>query len=124
VTAQACQHHPEQAAVGICVRCGAPFCDACLTKLDDINHCRPCLDLLARRAARVDSARAASGEANGEAGLEGQSDLHEGKRGTRTARPSARARPGLAWLVLGLSLVLLAALALSTLDAVLPAGAP
>jgi hypothetical protein len=121
VTAQACQQHPEQAAVGICVRCGAPFCDACLTKLDGINHCRSCLALLARTSARLvslargnarfdDSTRAARGKADA---------LHD-----RKARLHARARQVLAWLGLGLGVALLAALAFFTLNAVLPAGAP
>lgn len=45
---RACQHHPEEAALGICIVCSAPLCDACITKIDGINHCRGCL--LARAA--------------------------------------------------------------------------
>lgn len=43
MTARACQHHPEEAAVGICIRCSAALCVACITKVDGINHCQSCL---------------------------------------------------------------------------------
>ena len=43
-----CRNHPERQATGICVRCGAPICPECTTKLEGINHCSACLD---RRAA-------------------------------------------------------------------------
>ena len=36
MAAPSCQHHPQTAAVGICVRCSARLCDACITKLDGI----------------------------------------------------------------------------------------
>jgi len=42
-----CSHHGSEPAVGICVRCQAPLCKACITKIDGINHCKDCLDQLA-----------------------------------------------------------------------------
>lgn len=93
MTGSACQHHSEEAAVGICVRCGAPLCDACITKLDGINHCRSCLLL-----------RAAQPEAES------------------VPVPSALRVNG--WLALAMGLALLGGLALTMLNAVLPAGAP
>jgi hypothetical protein len=107
VTAQACQHHPEEAAVGICVRCSAPLCDACITKLDGINHCRSCLDLLARVSTRVDL-RAVLPEAESE----------------RTLRARGQARARSDWFALAMGVALLALLAFAMLDAVLPVRAP
>jgi hypothetical protein len=36
--------------VGICVRCRTALCGECITKLDGVNHCRACLEQLARRS--------------------------------------------------------------------------
>jgi hypothetical protein len=94
VTAQACQHHPREVAVGICMRCSAPLCDACVTKLDGVNHCQRCL------LQRAEDQRAGT--------LQG-----DRPQGTR-----------LAWLSLGLGGLLLATLAWTMLSAVLPKGAP
>ncbi len=91
---RACQHHPEEAALGICIVCSAPLCDACITKLDGINHCRSCLLVRAAEPSR-DSVRA-------------------------PGRPSAM----LSWLSFAAGVLLLAALALQTLNAVLPQGSP
>lgn len=94
MTAQACQHHPEEAALGICIVCSAPLCDACITKLDGINHCRSCL--LTRAA----------------------SDL------PRPPRALSPLGATLGWLSFAAGVLALAALALRTLDALLPGGAP
>ena len=74
--------------------CSAPLCDACITKLDGINHCRDCL--LARAAAPV------------------QAPLNA------PSRPAAL----LGWFSFAVGVLLLAALALQTLNAVLPEGSP
>jgi hypothetical protein len=94
VTAQACQHHPEEAALGICIVCSAPLCDACITKVDGINHCRSCLLARAER------------------------DL---PRAPRTLSPFGKT---LGWLSFGAGVLVLAGLALRTLNALLPTGAP
>lgn len=31
----------------MCVRCTAPLCAACITKIDGVNHCQTCLAALA-----------------------------------------------------------------------------
>jgi hypothetical protein len=31
----------------VCVRCTAPLCAACITKIDGVNHCQVCLAALA-----------------------------------------------------------------------------
>jgi hypothetical protein len=94
VTAQACQHHPEEAALGICVVCGAALCDACITKVDGINHCRSCL--LARAARAVPPA----------------------------PRRLSQLGASLSWLSVAAGVLVLAALALRTLNALAPSGAP
>jgi hypothetical protein len=43
----ACLHHPDREAMGICVRCRVRYCSECITKLDGVNHCAPCLSALA-----------------------------------------------------------------------------
>lgn len=93
---RACQHHPEEAALGICIVCSAPLCDACITKLDGINHCRSCL---LARAAQASAAHTAPEGAPGRTAL-------------------------LGWLSFAAGVLLLAALALQTLNAVLPQGSP
>ncbi len=50
-----CRYHPERDAIGVCMRCRAVICSECSTRIDGINHCRPCLEVLrgevgARRA--------------------------------------------------------------------------
>ena len=94
-----CQHHPEEAAVGICVRCQSPLCDACITKLDGINHCRACL-----------------------LALEAGADALPFRALAEAAASEPRA--GFAWLSFTLGVLVLAVLAWSTLTAVLPAGGP
>jgi hypothetical protein len=44
-----CENHPERAAVGLCMRCRAPVCAACCTRVDEVNHCPACLKELASR---------------------------------------------------------------------------
>jgi hypothetical protein len=41
-----CSQHALREAVGICVRCRAPLCSDCITKIDGINHCASCLSTL------------------------------------------------------------------------------
>lgn len=41
--ARTCRHHPERAAVAVCVRCREPVCADCTTKIEGINFCAPCL---------------------------------------------------------------------------------
>ena len=91
---RACQHHPEEAALGICIVCSAPLCDACITKLDGINHCRSCLLARAEEPARA------------------------------VVRAPGRASSALGWLSFAAGVLLLAVLALQTLNAVLPEGSP
>ena len=93
MAALACQHHPEEAAVGICMRCRAPLCDACRTKLDGVNHCQSCL------LAQV--------EIDSRAG-----EVEPAANGPR------------AWLSLALGLALLSGLTWTTLQALMPDGAP
>lgn len=45
-----CQNHLDLPAVGVCMRCKAPFCAVCITKLDGVNHCQGCLVTLAQAA--------------------------------------------------------------------------
>ncbi|HYV35821.1 MAG TPA: hypothetical protein VE988_08975 [Gemmataceae bacterium] len=47
-----CHYHPEQPAVGLCMRCRAAICAACCTRLDGINHCHACLKAMAARPAK------------------------------------------------------------------------
>jgi hypothetical protein len=49
----ACPNHPTREAIGICVRCRARLCSECATKVDGINYCVACLDVLAARGARA-----------------------------------------------------------------------
>jgi hypothetical protein len=91
---RACQHHPEEAALGICIVCSAPLCDACITKVDGINHCRTCLLALAAGLTRA------------------------------TPRAPGKLDAAFGWLSFAAGLLLLAALALQTLNAVLPEGSP
>jgi hypothetical protein len=44
-----CRYHPDQTAIGLCMRCRATICAACCTRLDGINHCHACLKTLAVR---------------------------------------------------------------------------
>jgi hypothetical protein len=44
----ACHFHPDRPGVGVCMRCRAPICAACCTRLSGINHCHACLAALAR----------------------------------------------------------------------------
>jgi hypothetical protein len=43
-----CKYHPERSAIGVCVRCRTTICAACCTRLDGVNHCHACLEILAR----------------------------------------------------------------------------
>ena len=47
-----CRYHPDQAGVGVCMRCRSVICAACCTQLDGINHCHACLKALAARPVR------------------------------------------------------------------------
>jgi hypothetical protein len=53
----ACRYHPDRPAVGVCMRCRAPVCAACTTRLDGVNHCHACLRAL---GAGSEEARAAA----------------------------------------------------------------
>jgi hypothetical protein len=48
-----CRNHPDTPGVGICVRCRTVICAACCTRLQGINHCRECLQALARGPGRA-----------------------------------------------------------------------
>lgn len=55
----ACDYHPDQPAIGMCMRCRARICAGCCTRVDDVNHCHACLrELAARPARRVRRSRA------------------------------------------------------------------
>ena len=41
-----CRYHPDRPGVGVCMRCRAPVCAACTTRLDGVNHCHACLKQL------------------------------------------------------------------------------
>jgi hypothetical protein len=45
----ACYYHRDRPGIGVCVRCRRVICAACCTRLRGINHCRACLEALARR---------------------------------------------------------------------------
>jgi hypothetical protein len=47
-----CRYHPDQVAIGLCMRCRSAICAACCTRLDGINHCHACLSALAARPAK------------------------------------------------------------------------
>ena len=47
----------DRSAVGVCMRCRAPVCAACTTRLDGVNHCHACLRQL---GAREEEARPAT----------------------------------------------------------------
>ena len=49
----ACHHHSEEPALGLCIACRTPLCAECITKVDGINHCAPCLAQIAAQAQRV-----------------------------------------------------------------------
>ncbi|MEK7467173.1 MAG: B-box zinc finger protein [Planctomycetota bacterium] len=40
-----CVNHPGRPAIGVCVKCQAPVCPDCTTKVQGINHCLSCLQL-------------------------------------------------------------------------------
>jgi hypothetical protein len=44
-----CRYHPDRPGVGVCMRCRAPVCAACTTRLDGVNHCHACLKALGAR---------------------------------------------------------------------------
>ena len=50
-----CRYHPNTAAVGLCMRCRAPVCAACTTRLDGVNHCHACLRALGSRGEEAHS---------------------------------------------------------------------
>jgi len=54
-----CEFHPEQHAIGVCMRCRAVICAECCTRVDDVNHCHACLKELAARPARPPGSSAA-----------------------------------------------------------------
>ena len=41
-----CANHPDQPSVGICVSCRRFVCEACVTRIQGVNHCRECLEKL------------------------------------------------------------------------------
>jgi hypothetical protein len=48
-----CRYHPDQPAIGLCMRCRATICAACCTRLDGINHCHACLKMLAAQPPKL-----------------------------------------------------------------------
>jgi hypothetical protein len=52
-----CTRHVLREAVGVCVRCTETLCAECITKIDGINHCQPCLSRLAQGTPARPSAR-------------------------------------------------------------------
>lgn len=48
-----CKYHPEQRGLGLCMRCRAVLCAGCCTRIDGVNHCRACLEKVARRAEKA-----------------------------------------------------------------------
>lgn len=46
-----CRNHPDRPATGLCVRCRAPICPDCTTKVQGINHCLNCLSQRAKPSA-------------------------------------------------------------------------
>jgi len=38
-----CFKHPDREAAGMCVSCGKPFCEECLSEVDGKNYCKTCL---------------------------------------------------------------------------------
>lgn len=38
-----CTNHPKVEAEKVCVGCGNPFCDDCLTKIKNKNYCKNCI---------------------------------------------------------------------------------
>lgn len=55
-----CSQHALREATGICVRCRAPMCGECITKIDGINHCRRCLELMVSSDAAAATPEAAA----------------------------------------------------------------
>jgi hypothetical protein len=45
-----CSFHPDDPAIGICMRCKKAICKNCCTRVRDINHCHACLKGLAEVA--------------------------------------------------------------------------
>jgi len=43
-----CYYHPERPGVGVCMRCRRVICADCCTRLEGVNHCFACLDVLGR----------------------------------------------------------------------------
>jgi hypothetical protein len=41
-----CRYHPDRPGVGVCMRCRAPVCADCTTRLEGVNHCHACLRAL------------------------------------------------------------------------------
>jgi hypothetical protein len=48
-----CEFHPATPGIGVCMRCRAIICQACCTRVDDVNHCHACLRELALRPLKV-----------------------------------------------------------------------
>jgi hypothetical protein len=46
-----CHYHPDRHGIGVCMRCGRVICAECTTRLDGINHCHGCLEVLSVRPA-------------------------------------------------------------------------
>ena len=44
-----CYFHGYRPGVGVCMRCKAPVCTECTTRLDGVNHCHMCLKALGSR---------------------------------------------------------------------------
>lgn len=38
-----CTKHPDREASGMCVSCGKPFCEECLSEVKGKNYCKTCL---------------------------------------------------------------------------------
>lgn len=38
-----CDNHPAREAIGLCVACRSALCSECITKIEGMNYCLPCL---------------------------------------------------------------------------------
>jgi hypothetical protein len=52
-----CRYHADRDGVGVCMRCRAVICSECSTRIDGINHCLRCLDLLRKDTATAGATR-------------------------------------------------------------------
>ncbi|MBI4612150.1 MAG: hypothetical protein HY720_00910 [Planctomycetes bacterium] len=48
-----CATHHERIAMGVCVRCGAPLCQECMTNVEGALYCAPCTCQFRRAGTRT-----------------------------------------------------------------------